>query len=106
MNVQAIIGGNDVSAWIMDTERTEKLCSPGQAWLISLTRDCPYTILPWHQIVLREEGTKVLTGYVSAVSDEFSKKPHLVVEGIDTWKRATDYWITAEYETSGDDILG
>jgi hypothetical protein len=106
MNVQAIIGGNDVSAWIMDTERTEKLCSPGQAWLISLTRNCPYTILPWHQIVLREEGTKVLTGYVSAVSDEFSKKPHLVVEGIDTWKRATDYWITAEYETSGDDILG
>ena len=104
--VTVIVGGSDITEYVIETNRIERLCMTGATWLVALDLDCPTTVYPWDPIVLYEDGTKVLTGYIASVSTEFSKKPRITIEGVDTWKRALDYWTIEEYYTSGDTMLG
>lgn len=107
MNVQLLIGGVDVSAYLNSLERTEDLCVPGQQWSARLDLNCPETVEPWSTAVIKEGGDTLLTGYVSGVSDQFNaSSPFKVVTGVDTWKRATDCWNTETYITGVGDSVG
>lgn len=103
MNLSVEIDAASADDYIIAGSRTEKLCLPGQEWKIDLDFDCPLGIVPWDPIVIWEEGTRVLTGYVSSVSKIWGTEPATVVLGVDTWKRATDCWNTTEYVTSPSD---
>jgi len=106
MNVTLHLNGNDISSYLISLERTEKLCKPGQEMIAEIELNCPYSLNPWNSITIWEEGTKVYTGYISSVGYTFGDaEPRITVQGLDTWKRATDGWNSEIYTTNDGDTV-
>jgi len=106
MNVTLHINSNDISGHLISLERTEKLCKPGQEMVAEIDLNCPYDLNPWNSITIWEEGTKVYTGYVSSVGFTFGDSvPRITVQGLDTWKLATDGWNSEIYTTNDGDTV-
>jgi len=106
MNVTLHLNGNDISSYLISLERTEKLCKPGQEMIAEIDLNCPYSMNPWNSITIWEEGTKVYTGYISSVGYTFGDaEPRITVQGLDTWKRATDGWNSEIYTTNDGDTV-
>src|SRR3990167_10366276 len=103
-NIQVTIGGQDLSSYCESLEREAHLCQPSTTFTLTMSPNTPQTNLnPWSTVVLYEQGTKVLTGYVEQVY--FNRPPaKIVVRGKDNWKRAADWFIHEELYSTGEKV--
>ncbi len=103
-NLQVVIGGQDLSAYVEQLERENHLCQPGHTFTLSMATDVPRTNLnPWATVVLHEQGVKVLTGYVDQVY--FRRPPaKIIVRGKDNWKRAAEWFIGEQLYSTGEQV--
>ena len=96
------IGGNSMSGSIVSVTREHSLNNVGQTFSVVLD-ELPVAIDPWDEVVITEQGTTVLTGYVGGVTVERAP-PQVVVTGQDTWKRALDLFVDDNLYTHNESV--
>lgn len=102
MQATVTIGGNSMSGKVVSVVREHSLDKVGQAFTINL--DASVSGLdPWDDVVIAESGQDVLTGYVSSVVRE-RPGAQVQVTGMDTWKRALDYFLEGNLYTNGETV--
>ena len=99
MNAQVIIGGNDISSYILSISRSKNYCEISQTFNIELPLSYTTTIDTYDDITIYEEGVKVLTGYVSSVVKN-AIEGNIVVSGQDVYKKANDFFVDSEITTT------
>ena len=104
ITVSMVVGGTDYSSKVVSYKRKNNLCTPGQSITVELDPSYSYSIQPWQTFSLQENGTQVMTGYVSDFS--LKRAPYSASLGaMDTWKRAVDTFIEDSVVTNGETVL-
>lgn len=87
------INGADVSSYVLSIKRDSRLCRTGQTCEIEMNANFPHgSYSPYNTLVITEQGTTVLTGYVSSIQP--SRSPaKVLVTGKDSFKRCDDYFL-------------
>lgn len=100
MDAQVLIGGTDVSSYLLSIDRSKNYCNISQEFTIKLDLGYPNTINAYDDVVIYEEGVKVLTGFISSYSRS-APEAALMIKGQDTYKKAKDYFVPEQYTTDG-----
>ncbi|MCW7071856.1 MAG: hypothetical protein OCU12_05995 [Methanophagales archaeon] len=99
LDCQVVIGGVDYTSHVTGIERRATLCE--QDHVATVTLDCNgSSILPYHEIVIHEQGAKVFTGYVEDIT---SRVPDYcaVITARTARKKLEDWWLDEEHKPSG-----
>jgi hypothetical protein len=99
MDAQVLIDGQDVTSDVLRISRSSNYCSFSQTFELTLVLSNSWTINPYDEVEIYEEGTKVLTGFVSQAVKS-APEGTITVSGEDTFKRASDYFIETTYTTA------
>lgn len=103
LDCQVVIGGVDYTDHVTSIERRATLCE--QDHVATVTLDCNGSgILPYHEIVIHEQGTKVFTGYVEDIT---VRVPDYcaVVTARTARKKLEDWWLDEEHVPNGADTV-
>jgi Tol biopolymer transport system component len=98
MDAQVFIDGVDVSQYLRSITRNYNYCSISQEFSIELDISYATDILTYNDVVIYEEGVKVLTGYVASITKSVPGAT-IKVNGSDVLRRAVDYFIPDTYTT-------
>lgn len=103
LQATATIGGNAMSGYLLQLHRQRSITRIADEFELLLARTMPYTLNPWDTVVLTENGTTVLTGYVDKVVRAREPDHAIRVLGRNTYKRAEDYFISdSNLSTNGE----
>jgi len=101
LDQQVIIGGNDVSEYVMSIERKHSICETTASGSVRLAPSCTTSLNPYDTIVIYEQSTKVFTGFTSNISKE-KASGDIIVDFNDTTIKLIDYWLQANIYTDGE----
>ncbi len=99
LDCEVLIGGVDYAAYVLSLERVETFNQPGATISLVMSAAFPFTSIdPWDTLVVSEQGTLTLTGFVEHITA--SRSPaQVIIKGRDTYKRALD-WTAGENVTT------
>jgi len=103
LDCQVVIGGVDYTNHVTGVERRATLCE--QDHVATVTLDCNGSgILPYHEIIIHEQGTKVFTGYVEDIT---VRVPDYcaVITARTARKKLEDWWLDEEHVPNGADTV-
>lgn len=96
------IGGVDVTAYLERLERTATLEKPPASVEMTFSKSLNWSaISPWDALVIKEQGVKTFTGYVSNIIPRRMPRAEVLIQGQDAYKRALDWFVGEEYATTG-----
>lgn len=97
INVTLVVGGTDISAYVIATDRRASLCGPGQTLVAQVSSG---VTLPNESdsVVFSEEGVKVLTGFVIGI-DRSRPEGIYTIHMEDTYHRVNRTFIHDEIIT-------
>lgn len=98
MDAQVFINSIDVSSYLLKITRNQNYCSVSQEFTLELDISYPNTIDPYAEVVIYEEGTKVLTGF-AALIEKSAPNATISIKGHDTYKRAMDFFVSDRFTT-------
>lgn len=98
MDAQVLINSVDVSDYVISIKRSKNYCNVSQEFSIELDLSYSTSIDPYNTVIIYEEGTKVLTGYVTTVTKS-APEVSIRVDGQDVYKKAADYFVPTLYTT-------
>lgn len=105
MDFQLVVGGQDLSSYLVKFERDAKLCQPGVDLVCHMNIDTP-SLNTWDTVTLRENGVLTLTGYLMAIRKlNDPSDSGFVLECADNWIRAIRAWnVTNNRKSSGESV--
>jgi hypothetical protein len=98
---QVLIGGNDVSNYVVSIERNQSICEISSVGVVRLSFEYATTVDPYDDVVIYEQGTKVFTGLVAS-AEKSRMAPDVSIQIQDYTLRLQDYWIDTEYRSTGE----
>jgi hypothetical protein len=107
LSAQILINSVDVTSHLVSMERNCTLEKPGCTVALEFDSGLNFSAInPWHDLVTYENGTKVLTGYVThIIPSRSSAGPTVAIQGMDTFKRCSDWFIGDNLYTGGPDAI-
>jgi hypothetical protein len=102
--VTITVDGTDRTSQLVSLERRDEYCDPGQKFVAEF--DTNFTALPWEQVVIHEDSTKVFTGWSGQIDASYDQGGvvQLTIRGEDDLKRLKEYFVAEDYETTGEGI--
>jgi len=103
LSAQITIASTDYSAHLTSLVREASLEKAGATVTMTMKSSFPFaSINPWDNLVVYENGVKTLTGYVTHIIPRRAPA-EVEVQGMDTFKRCQDWFISDNLYTGGPD---
>lgn len=105
MNIVVKHNGIDISRYVIDYKREQKVCSGIGSFVLTLEKGYPTTIDTFDPFILYEEGRQVSIYYATTIVNS-QKSGNIVVTCQDNSKRLADYFIGDSYEITTYSLTG
>ena len=105
IDFQVTLDGNDFTEYVIEIEFKTSICNPGSGLEISIAPEIDREIVPYEDVVIYIDGTKVFTGYTQ--NNIRARQPtSQVIYCEDAIAKVTDTWNTDMFLESRGETIG